>query len=283
MLNSSRKKHRGGWTKPVAPAFFYPAPAHYFCPMRCLIFFACLFLAPLLRAQQPDSIPVVAPRDSAAAKKAAKIRPQAAPQAVIPLPDSAAAAVIAADSTGKAVNRQGFVGRFFSKNYPDPKKAALFSFILPGSGQIYNKKWWKVPIVYAGLGGLTWLEINNIRTYREARDNYRWLVDDDPATVVAPEFTGADATSLRDYRDVWRRYVEQSSLALGLAYLLTATDAYVDAHLSNFDVSEDLSLRIGPRTSPAPGQGMALGLGVTLEFGGTRAEKMPHRFAFAQP
>lgn len=125
-----------------------------------------------------------------------------------------------------------------------------------------------------GYWWLTWLEISNIRNYREARDNYKWLVDGDPNTNVDPYYQGADATSLKNYRDVLRRYVEQSSLVLGLAYLLTITDAFVDAHLARFDVSEDLSLRLTPHTQTTPGLGFSMGVGLNLEFGGSRNNKV---------
>lgn len=220
--------------------------------MRTLIFL--LMTLPLF-AQQPDSVTTLI------------------------VPDSAALAA-ALDSAGleKPVKKKE---GFFTKNYPNPGKAALFSLVLPGSGQAYNKKWWKIPIVYATLGGLTWLEVSNIRNYREARDNYKWLVDGDPTTNVDPYFEGADATSLREYRDILRRYVEQSSLVLGLAYLLTATDAFVDAHLSRFDVSEDLSLRLGPKAQNTPGLGPSFGLGLSLQFG-RRAPPPPEMGFFGQ-
>lgn len=214
--------------------------------MRTLIFSSFMLIISPLAAQQPDSA------------------------ATVLLPDSAAVAA-ALDSAGPAapVKKTGF----FSKNYPNPRKAALMSLVLPGSGQAYNKKWWKLPIVYATLGGLTWLEVSNIRNYREARDNYLWLVDGDPTTNVEPYYEGADATSLRQYRDILQRYVEQSSLALGLAYLLTATDAFVDAHLTTFDVSDDISLRLSPSAQNAPGLGTAFGVGLRLQFGAKRDQR----------
>ena len=155
---------------------------------------------------------------------------------------------------------------FLAKNYPDPKKALLLSFILPGSGQIYNKKWWKLPIVYGALGTMLYIEFFNINQYTALRDNYRFLVDDDPNTNPTEEpYTSLDANSMKFYRDESRRSLEQSSLFLGLTYILVATDAFVDAHLSTFDVSDDLSLR--PTAIPtATGQpAFGFGLRVTLD------------------
>lgn len=243
--------------------------------MRSLIIFLSLFFALPLRAQKPDSVivPASTVRDSSVSKKIAKMNPDQNKRTLV-LPDSAGLAE-GRDTAGHTDKKSGFVDRFFSKNYPDPKKAALLSVVLPGTGQIYNKKWWKLPIVYAGLGGLTWLEVSNVRKYRVAKNNYKWLVDGDPNTKVDPYFEGVDATSMKNYRDVLRRYVEQSSLVLGLAYLLTATDAFVDAHLAHFDVSEDLSMRFVPRAQMSPGLGFSLGIGINMEFGGVRSKKTP--------
>lgn len=154
--------------------------------------------------------------------------------------------------------------QFFAKGYPNPRKAALFSFILPGAGQVYNKKWWKLPIVYGAFGTLIWIEARNVREYRAARENYRWIVDGDATTEAQGKFAGRSAASVKDYRDTYRRYVEFGGIGLGLAYLLTAADAFVDAHLSRFDVSEDLSLHWRP--VPAPG-GPAWGLTFQVDLG----------------
>lgn len=176
-------------------------------------------------------------------------------------------------------------GGFFKKGYPNPRKAALLAFVLPGAGQVYNKKWWKVPIVYVGLGTVLYFEIDNIRQYRALRDNYKWLVDDDPDTnPTEPPYNRLDANSLRNYRDQWRRYVEINSILLGVAYLMQVTDAYVDAHLHSFDVSENLSLRFRPKMETTYGLGATFGAGVSLQFGRSRPQKPPtHQFSFSSP
>lgn len=166
---------------------------------------------------------------------------------------------------------------FFSKNYPDPGKAGILSLVLPGAGQIYNRKWWKLPIVYGVLGGLTFWEIDNVRTYREYRDNYKWIVDGDATTEPIPKYAGVDKDNLRAARDDFRKYVEQTGLALGLAYLLTAADAFVDAHLQRFDVSDDLSLQLRPRVRSGPDAGPVLGLALELQLG--RSRPAPRRAA----
>lgn len=212
--------------------------------MRILFFFVCSLFACTLAAQQPDTL--------------------------APVLDTAS--VSAASATLAPERKPGFVRRFFSKDYPNPRKAAFLSLALPGAGQLYNKRWWKVPIVYGVLGGLLYLELDNLAEYHRLRDSYKLLVDDDPNTnPTEVPYSLLDATSTKRYRDQWRRYVEQSSLALGLAYILTATEAFVDAHLSRFDVSDDLTLRFTPKATPLPsGSGVAFGLGVALQFGRTR-------------
>lgn len=183
-----------------------------------------------------------------------------AQEPVVVLPDSLTLTI---DST-TVQTRTGFFRGFFTEKYPNPRKAAFLSLAIPGAGQAYNRRWWKVPIVYATLGGLVWLEVSNVRTYREYRDNYRLLADKDPNTnPTDPAYARVDKTTLKSARDAYRRYVDQSSLALGLAYLLTATDAFVDAHLHKFDTSDDLSLRFRPKaqtTATGPVFGLALQL-----------------------
>lgn len=192
--------------------------------------------APLL-GQQPDSLRVV--------------------------PDSSG--VVDTALVAKPV-KNGFFYRFVGKDYPNPRKAVLLGLVFPGGGQIYNKRWWKLPLVYGAIGTALGFEIANVREYRDARDNYKWAVDDDELTNPVGKFAGRDATTLRSYRDTFRRYVELSSVALGLVYLLSISEAYVDAHLKNFDVNEDLSLRLKPSLQPAPGLGAAYGLGLCVQL-----------------
>ncbi|TNE55518.1 MAG: hypothetical protein EP344_13305 [Bacteroidetes bacterium] len=221
--------------------------------MRFLLVLICFVWGHALAAQQPD----------------------------MPVPDTLgpvleAGTSVPDSSMGSGTDKPGFVRRIFTQDYPDPKTAAFLSLALPGTGQIYNKKWWKVPIVYVVLGGLTYIEIDNINEYRRLRDNYKLLVDgDDMTNPTEPPYSLLDATSMKQYRDQWRRYVEQSSLALGLAYILTATEAFVDAHLSRFDVSDDLTLRLQPTFQASPASGLTYGFGITVQFGGPRVPSFP--------
>ena len=216
--------------------------------MRILIFLCLVWLTGVLSAQKPDSL-------------ARRLD---------------TTAVAAASDTQAVVRKPGFIGRFFSKDYPNPRKAAFLSLALPGAGQAYNRHWWKMPIVYAVFGGPMYLELDNLGEYHRLRDNYKLLVDgDDKTNPTEAPYIYLDATSMKQYRDQWRKYVEQSSLALGLAYVLTATEAFVDAHLSRFDVSDDLTLRISPKAQALPGSGVAFGMGVALQFGSVRNKTLP--------
>jgi hypothetical protein len=139
-----------------------------------------------------------------------------------------------------------------TKAHP-PRAAALRSALLPGWGQIYNKKYWKLPIVYAALGITGYIFLDNIKTYREYRFAYsaRYKAEQPPPAqdstdyfklkelykVISPE-------SIRAARNKFRQYVDYSALFFIVFWGLNIVDATVDAHLKSFDVSPDLSLQI---------------------------------------
>jgi hypothetical protein len=175
----------------------------------------------------------------------------------------------AADTTAAASAGQPTrFWRTFWGDYPNPRTAVVLSLVAPGAGQVYNKKWWKVPLAHGALGALVYSEVVNVRQYRALRDNYRWLVDDDPATnPTEPPYSQLDAVALRRYRDQWRRRVELNAIGIALAYFLIAADAFVDAHLARFDVSEDLSGKLRPHLEPVAGGAPAIGLGLSLRLG----------------
>ncbi len=145
---------------------------------------------------------------------------------------------------------------FFKKDYPNPKKAAFLSLLLPGSGQVYNKKWWKAPIVYAALGGVGYVLIESEQDYRFYRDGYLAKVDEDPTTEDI--FPNATAQTVKGVRDSFNKRRQQMYMLLGAVWILNAVEAYVDAHLINFDVNEDLTLQLSPTTQS--------GLGISLQL-----------------
>jgi hypothetical protein len=146
------------------------------------------------------------------------------------------------------------------------KKAMIFSAVLPGSGQIYNhlampkgqkKAYWKVPLIYAGLGTATYFVISNNRLRRDLREEYddRTKENKPPAT-----FLEYDDAGLIQLHDMHRNRRDLSILALGVVYLLNVADAGVEAHFVHFDVGDDLSLSFQPvlLQNNTPGIGMRL-------------------------
>jgi len=128
--------------------------------------------------------------------------------------------------------------------FPNPKAAALRSVLLPGWGQVYNRHAWKVPIVYAGLGGLIGWAIYNNRQYKVYKRAYLFRVDDNPTTV--DDFPNVADSGLRNARDLFRRNRDLTFIITAGWYGLMVLEAFVDAHLQSFDVSEDLSLQASP-------------------------------------
>ena len=139
-----------------------------------------------------------------------------------------------------------------------PEGALWRALVLPGWGQIYNRQYWKVPFVYAGLGGFAalahfmnerYLLYRHAYLYAIAPDRYPQYRDEGERFRTVIEAGRADL--LRQYRDRYRRNRDLSYIALGLWYGLTVLDAYVHAHLYDFDVSENLQLRLLPRPNGA--------------------------------
>lgn len=154
------------------------------------------------------------------------------------------------------------------KKRHSPTKAALLSAAIPGAGQIYNKKYWKIPIVYSGLAGLgAWVGINakNLRGFTKA---YKLEVDGDPLTIGEYKgFTGE--TQLNTKRDDAKRNLDLSAIILGVFYALNIVDAAVDAHLYDYSITEDLSLSIKPSINTYPilnTPTQTVGISVCLNF-----------------
>jgi hypothetical protein len=134
-----------------------------------------------------------------------------------------------------------------TKTSHSPKKAAILSAVLPGAGQIYNKKYWKLPIVYGGMATAIYLAIDYRKEYFRYREGYRSLIDNDPNTVSEFENQPVTPEGVRDVRDTYKNWMEMSFIAAGLVYVLNIVDASVDAHLMEFDVSDNLSIKAQPR------------------------------------
>jgi hypothetical protein len=135
-----------------------------------------------------------------------------------------------------------------------PRKAIIRSAIVPGLGQAYNKKYWKIPIIYAGLGTTTFLFFRNLKQYRESRDAYRLASDTFPENDVLIKEPYASVKNqpdrIRNFRNQVRQNMDYCVLWFVIIWGLNVADAAVDAHLMSFDVSDDLGLQIKPGYSP---------------------------------
>ncbi|MGI6571927.1 MAG: DUF5683 domain-containing protein [Fermentimonas sp.] len=153
-----------------------------------------------------------------------------------------------------------FSSSLFAPSYrfkPSSKKAVIYSALFPGLGQIYNRKFWKLPIVYGGFVGFTYAITWNNGYYRDYLQAYQDIMDDNPETnrwhnmlpygfdpgrVDEKWFTDV----LQKRKDYYRYYRDFSIIGTVAWYLLAIVDAYVDAQLFDFDMSPDLSLRVEP-------------------------------------
>lgn len=156
----------------------------------------------------------------------------------------------------------------------NPGKAALRSAILPGLGQIYNKKYWKLPIVYGALGISAGVFVYNYTNYKDTRFAYKakynaaqpgaTAADSAELLKIKPELRRYSTETLRYYRDQFRRDIDKSVLFFVIMWGLNVVDAAVDAHLKAFDVSPDLSLQFKPGRSRMAGTN---GLSLVLTIG----------------
>ena len=142
-----------------------------------------------------------------------------------------------------------------SKKLTRPAKAAIMSACLPGLGQIYNRKWWKVPIVYAGLGGIGYLSYSNYSEYRSYLHAYEYKTGDLPEGVTLSEYETELANKyaagqLQTYKESYRRDFEFYTILTVAWYGLNIVDACVDGHLYTYDISDDLSLNVDPYLRP---------------------------------
>lgn len=141
------------------------------------------------------------------------------------------------------------------KKTHSPKTATIMSACLPGLGQVYNGKWWKVPIVYAGLGGLGYIAYNNYYEYSSYLHAYEYKTGDLPEGVTLnqheTELANRYAESqLQTYKESYRRDFELFTIITVAWYGLQILDACVDGHLYSYDISDDLSLSIDPYMRP---------------------------------
>ena len=166
---------------------------------------------------------------------------------------------------------------------PNPQRALWLALVLPGAGQIYNRKFWKLPIIYGGFIGCIYALTWNNMMYKDYSQAYLDIMDKDPGTASYNKFLHLGqkietkeeieryTEIFRTRKDKYRRWRDMSLFVMLGVYALSVVDAYVDAELSVFDISKDLSLKVEPAVIPNHGGGsllesQSLGLSCTLNF-----------------
>lgn len=137
--------------------------------------------------------------------------------------------------------------------HPIPKKAALYSAIIPGSGQLYNRQYWKIPVIYAGMGACAYFLIDNSTNYRR----YRTAFVNRSNPLAQQTELNRSAQDLVTLRDFYKKNLDLTVLLTVVGYTLQSLDALTFAHLNNFDISKDISMQVSPVLIPG---GVGLGL-----------------------
>lgn len=152
-----------------------------------------------------------------------------------------------------------------------PHRATIYSMILPGLGQGYNKKYWKIPVIYTGFGVFAYFIAFNNKEYQQWKEAYIYAIEN-PDGDVPPindyyEKYGYDPDILREQKDYYRRNRDLTYILTGLWYLINVLDAAVDAHLMTWNVDDDLSIRVEPEFyQPTYGFKPGGGLKLLLKF-----------------
>lgn len=153
---------------------------------------------------------------------------------------------VPADSLKKEIDQKIWV--------PNPTKATWLALVIPGGGQIYNRKYWKLPIFYGGFAGCAYALTWNSKMYKDYSTAYKDAMNGNMQSssitdLLPPGYTVSETQLkelLRKRKDTYRRYRDLSIFAFIGVYLLSVIDAYVDAELSNFDITPDLSMKVEP-------------------------------------
>jgi hypothetical protein len=177
--------------------------------------------------------------------------------------------IVSADTTqvvdSLVPKKRNFLYRTFKEDYPNPNKALYLSLMFPAGGQIYNKRWWKVPIVWGGYAALIYAAKYNTGLYKRLKVAYL-----KERQGMEHEFsnTNLDAGDLKRLRDDYDKKKQLSYIGMFGLTIIQSAEAFVDCHLKTFDVSDDLSLRFKPSFEPSFASNLpAMGVGVAFCFG----------------
>ena len=167
-----------------------------------------------------------------------------------------------------------------------PKKASIYAALFPGLGQIYNKKYWKLPIVYGGYAGLIYVLGWNNNNYKDFFQGYRIiaqyssvanmkteerefldnLIKNPSISLDNPTTFKYISTQLKSGKDFYRRNRDLTVIGIAALHVLSIIDASVDANLFDFDISDDLSLRIEPMPVNLGNQNLIMGFNLAINF-----------------
>lgn len=158
-------------------------------------------------------------------------------------------------------------GKVKTEKVHNPKIAIALSAVIPGAGQIYNKKWWKVPIVYAGLGVASYFVYDFNKKTNLYKFEYRYRKNGE-IEKLDPSLAALSDETVLSQKNFYRRFMEISIAALAIVYVLNIVDATVDAHLFYFDISDNLALSVQPfvRGDLGPMVGLNHGVMISLNF-----------------
>lgn len=160
------------------------------------------------------------------------------------------------------IAEDGNIESFEKKSKLDPQRAALLSAVLPGLGQIYNGHVWKLPILYGGAALFgTWISYNN-RLYQIFKNDELTTINFGKSKLRSPP----DENFVRRNRETFRRNRDYAVIITSLFYLLNIVDAHVSAHLKEFEVNEDLSMKVSPHVEKNPGSEMTVSIGLKLSL-----------------
>ena len=186
------------------------------------------------------------------------------------------------DTTSVVLQKQPRQKRDWNTWKPNPQRALWLALVIPGAGQIYNRKYWKLPIIYGGFMGCIYALSWNNMMYKDYSQAYLDIMDTDPSTNSYNKFLhlGVQINESNEARfkeifknrkDKYRRWRDMSIFVMIGVYALSVIDAYVDAELSEFDISKDLSLEVRPTVISNHGggnplQAQSVGLSCFLNF-----------------
>jgi len=179
------------------------------------------------------------------------------PETIQSLDDS----VVFRDKKGRAISREEFNRRY------NPRKALMYSAVMPGLGQIYNKKYWKLPLIYGGYFVL----IRQIGIYQNGYNRFKselfdYLNANNNGANLQKTAGGFPESQIRNLVDKARRERDFFMIISGVVYLLQIMDAHVDAHLKEFDVNPKLKVSFEPSIQSNPLWGRTQGVAITIKF-----------------